>query len=64
MALCVYNMFNSNAQTYGLIGAGVYQPQNFYGLQSQGGPGSALAQGSEEYGIPFRTVWLTVKVGI
>jgi hypothetical protein len=62
--LGVYNIFNSVAQQYGLIGAGVFQPQNYYGSAAQGGPTSALEQGSEEYGLPFRSYWLTVKVGI
>ncbi len=60
----VYNIFNSVAQQYGLIGSGVYIPQNYYGLAAQGGPTSALQQGTEEYGLPFRTYWLTMKVGI
>jgi outer membrane receptor protein involved in Fe transport len=60
----IYNMFNSVAQQYGLIGYGVFQPQNFYGSAAQGGPTSAIAQGSEQYGLPFRQFWLTVKVGI
>jgi hypothetical protein len=64
VAFGIYNMFNSNAQNYGLIGAGVYQPQNYYGLAAQGGANSALAQGQEEFGLLFRTYWLTVKFGI
>ncbi|HZY98494.1 MAG TPA: TonB-dependent receptor, partial [Candidatus Baltobacteraceae bacterium] len=60
VTLGVNNIFNSAAQQYGLIGAGVYQPQNYYGL----GPASGLTQGQEEYGLPFRQYWLTVKVGI
>jgi outer membrane receptor protein involved in Fe transport len=60
----IYNIFNSISQQYGLIGSGVYQPQNYYGLAAQGGPTSALAQGSEQFGLPFRTYWLTMKVGI
>jgi outer membrane receptor protein involved in Fe transport len=60
VTLGVNNLFNSAAQQYGLIGYGVYQPQNYYGL----GPASGLTQGREEYGLPFRQYWLTVKVGI
>jgi outer membrane receptor protein involved in Fe transport len=60
----IYNMFNSAAQQYGLIGYGVFQPQNFYGSAAMGGATSALEQGSEQYGLPFRQFWLTVKVGI
>lgn len=60
VTLGINNIFNSAAQQYGLIGYGVYQPQNYYGL----GPASGLTQGQEEYGLPFRQYWLTVKVGI
>lgn len=60
----IYNLFNSVAQQYGLIGLGTYQPQNFYGLAAQGGATSALGQSSEQFGLPFRTYWLTVKFGI
>jgi outer membrane receptor protein involved in Fe transport len=60
----VSNLFNSAAQQYGYIGYGIYHPQNFYGLAAQGGATSGLAQSSEEYGLPFRQYWLTVKVGI
>ncbi|HVR45545.1 MAG TPA: TonB-dependent receptor [Candidatus Binatia bacterium] len=62
--LGVYNLFNSVAQQFGYIGYGVYVPQNFYGLAAQGGAVSGLQQSSEEYGLPFRQYWLTVKVGI
>jgi outer membrane receptor protein involved in Fe transport len=64
VGLGVYNLFNSVAQQYGYIGYGVYVPQNFYGLAAQGGATSGLQQSSEEYGLPFRQYWLTVKVGI
>ena len=60
----VYNLFNSVAQQYGLIGSGVYVPQNFYGLAQNGGATSGLEQSSEQYGLPFRSYWFTVKVGI
>jgi len=60
----VYNLFNSVAQQYGYIGYGVYVPQNYYGLGAQGGATSAIQQGTEEYGLPFRSYWLTVKIGI
>jgi hypothetical protein len=62
--LGAYNLFNSAAQTYGLIGAGVFQPQNFYGSAAMGGPTTAIQQGSEEYGLPFRQLWLTVGTRI
>jgi outer membrane receptor protein involved in Fe transport len=60
----VYNLFNSVAQQYGYIGYGVYQPQNYYGLAAQGGATSGIQQSSEQYGLPFRSYYLTVKVGI
>jgi len=60
----VYNVFNSAAQQYGLIGLGVFQPQNYYGSAALGGSTSAIQEGSEEYGLPFRRFWLTTKIGI
>ncbi len=60
----VYNLFNSIAQQYGYIGYGIYQPQNFYGSAAMGGATSGIQQSSEEYGLPFRQYWFTVKVGI
>lgn len=64
LTLGVYNLFNSVAQQYGLIGEGVYVPQNYYGLAAQGGPTSAIQQGTEQYGLPFRSYWMSVKIGI
>jgi outer membrane receptor protein involved in Fe transport len=64
MNMGVYNLFNSVAQRYGYIGYGVYQPQNYYGLAAQGGATSAIQQSSEQYGLPFRSYYLTVKIGI
>ncbi|HEV3090562.1 MAG TPA: TonB-dependent receptor [Candidatus Cybelea sp.] len=58
--LGVYNIFNSVAQQYGYIGYGVYVAQNYYGSASTSG----LQQGTEQYGLPFRSYWFTVKVGI
>ncbi|MBV9718219.1 MAG: TonB-dependent receptor [Candidatus Eremiobacteraeota bacterium] len=60
----IYNLFNSVAQQYGYIGYGVYMPQNFYGSAALGGASSGLQQSSEEYGLPFRSYWFTVKIGI
>ncbi len=60
----IFNLFNSVAQQYGLIGYGVYIPQNFYGLAAQGGATSGLEQSNEAYGLPFRTYWLTLRTGI
>jgi outer membrane receptor protein involved in Fe transport len=59
----VYNMFNSVAQQYGLIGAGVFIPQNFYG-SGPGSPANGIQQGTEEYGLPFRQFWVTTKISI
>jgi len=64
IGLGIYNFFNSAAQHYGYIGYGVYQPQNFFGLAQNGGPNSAIEQSSEEYGLPFRQYWFTVRFGI
>jgi outer membrane receptor protein involved in Fe transport len=64
VTLGINNLFNSVAQQYGYIGYGVFQPLNYYGGAAQGGPTSAIQQGREEYGLPFRQYWLTVKVGI
>lgn len=55
---------NSVAQQYGYIGYGAYQPQNYYGLAAQGGATSAIEQSSEQFGLPFRAYYLTVKIGI
>lgn len=62
--LGIYNIFNSVAQRYGYIGYGVYVPQNYYGLAAQGGATSGIQQSSEQYGLPFRAYYLTVKIGI
>jgi outer membrane receptor protein involved in Fe transport len=64
VGLGIRNLFNSAAQNYGLIGLGVYVPQNFFGSAAQGGPTSAIQQGTEEYGLPSRSYWLTVKIGM
>jgi len=64
LGLGIYNIFNSVAQQYGYIGYGVYKPENYFGLAAQGGPTSAIEQSSEEYGLPFRQYWFTVKFGI
>ncbi len=59
----VNNIFNSAAQQYGLIGLGIFEPQNFYGSAAQGGPTSAIQEGREEYGILPRQIWVTLKIG-
>ncbi len=57
--LGVYNIFNNAAQQYGYIGYGTFQPENQYGTDT-----NAFQQSSEQYGLPFRSVWLTVKFGL
>jgi hypothetical protein len=64
IGLGIYNVFNSVAQQYGLIGSGVFVPQNYFGSSAQGGPTNGLEQGSEQFGLPFRSYWLTVKFGV
>jgi outer membrane receptor for ferrienterochelin and colicin len=51
----IYNVFNSAAQQYGLVGLGTFVPQNAFGDPAA----SALSEGSEEYGLPQRQVMLT-----
>ena len=53
--LGVYNVFNSAAQQYGLVGLGTFQPQNQFGDPNA----TALSEGSEEYGLPVRQIMLT-----
>jgi outer membrane receptor protein involved in Fe transport len=64
IGLGIYNWFNSAAQQYGYIGYGVYHPQNYFGLAQNGGAANGIQQSSEEYGLPFRQYWLTVRFGI
>ncbi|MBV8066529.1 MAG: TonB-dependent receptor [Candidatus Eremiobacteraeota bacterium] len=64
IGLGVYNLFNSVAQQYGYIGYGVFAPQNYYSSAALGGPTSAIQQGTEEYGLPFRQYWFTTKISI
>jgi hypothetical protein len=42
----------------------VYQPQNYYGSAAFGGTTNGLEQSSEQFGLPFRSYWMTVKFGI
>jgi TonB dependent receptor/Carboxypeptidase regulatory-like domain/TonB-dependent Receptor Plug Domain len=53
--LGVYNVFNNDAQQYGLVGLGTFQPQNQFGDPNA----SALSEGSELFGLPVRQVMLT-----
>ncbi len=55
--LGVNNIFNSNAQNYGLIGLGTYAPVNAFNASANP---NAFAESSEEFGLPFRQVWMTV----
>jgi outer membrane receptor protein involved in Fe transport len=58
----VQNIFNSAVQQYGLIGAGVFTPVNFYGNYAFGGPHNALDEGSEAFGLLPRQLWFTIRV--
>jgi outer membrane receptor protein involved in Fe transport len=52
----VNNLFNSVAQQYGFIGLGQTRPQNQFGDTTA----TALGEGIEQFGLPYRQVWLTV----
>ncbi len=53
----INNLFNSNAESpYGLIGLGMFQPENQFGTDT-----SSLTQGTELYGLPARQMMLTVQ---
>jgi hypothetical protein len=54
--LGIQNLFNSAASQYGLIGYGQPQPQNQFGSPGQ----TPFEQGSEEYNLPYRQVWMTM----
>lgn len=54
--LGVNNVFNSAEQQYGYVGLGVFRPQNQFGDLAA----TALSEGSEEFGLPLRQIWLTV----
>jgi outer membrane receptor protein involved in Fe transport len=52
----VNNLFNSAAQQYGFIGQGVFLGENQFGTDT-----SCLnAPNCEEFGLPYRQVWMTV----
>ena len=53
----VNNIFNSVAQQYGYIGLGTYTPVNSFNASSFP---NALAEGSEEFGLPYRQMWFTI----
>ena len=52
----VNNIFNSAAQQYGFIGYGLTRPQNSFGSPNP----NALSEGIEQFGLPYRQMWLTV----
>jgi outer membrane receptor protein involved in Fe transport len=61
----VNNLFNSDAQQYGLIGEGPFHAFNPVWAAQQvatGGtvPQNAFDEGSEEYGLPNRQIWITL----
>ena len=51
------NLFNNAAQIYGFKGGGVFAPSNAI-AGSQGATG--LQEGREEYGLPYRQIWVTL----
>lgn len=53
----INNIFNSAAQQYGFIGLGTYTPVNSFNASTFP---NALAEGSEEFGLPYRQMWLTI----
>jgi len=53
--LGINNLFNQNASQFGLIGQGVTLAQNGFAPPGQTG----LTQGSEEFALPYRQVWMT-----
>lgn len=55
--LGINNIFNSAAQQYGYIGLGTYSPVNSFNAADFP---NAFAEGSEEFGLPYRQVWLTI----
>jgi outer membrane receptor protein involved in Fe transport len=52
--LGISNLFNSVAQSYGILNAGIPYPQNQYV--------TTAPTRSEEYGLPARQVWLTATI--
>jgi outer membrane receptor protein involved in Fe transport len=60
--LGIQNIFNQATQDYGLIGLGNYQPFNAVYLAANAGsiPPSALAEGSERFGLAPRAILFTV----
>ena len=64
IGLGVYNLFNSVARRTGTSRLWRLRTQNFYGLGAQEGRGdvSRLEQSNEQFGLPFRSYWFTVKL--
>ena len=53
------NLFNNAAQAWGYIGLGTYAPVNGVNGNQQAYP-NALAEASEEFGLPHRQLWFSV----
>lgn len=51
------NLFNSAASPWGFIGYGTYTPVNSFNTANFP---NALAEGSEEFGLPYRQIWFTI----
>ena len=56
--LGVANIFNNAASPWGLVGLGTYTPENQFG----DGATTGLEQGSEEFGLPARQIWMTTTI--
>lgn len=56
--LGVYNIFNQSSSPYGLVGAGVYRPENQFGS----GATTGLQQGSEEFGLAPRQFFFSLNI--
>jgi hypothetical protein len=58
LTLGVNNIFNSVSANYGYIGLGTFQPENQYGTDR-----NAFDQGSELFGLPYRSFRFLVTFG-
>lgn len=52
--LGVSNLFNNDADAYGIMNVGIPYPQNFYV--------TSAPQYSEEFALPYRQIWLTTTL--
>ncbi|HKU68054.1 MAG TPA: TonB-dependent receptor [Candidatus Baltobacteraceae bacterium] len=59
LTLGANNVFNNAAQEWGYIGLGTYTPVNDVNGNEQTYP-SALAEASEQFGLPYRQLWFTL----